>query len=382
MKRRDFIKIAGGGVIVTAGIGGVGFIMTRTPTKALLPWREVGWYYSEPRRRALSYALLAPNPHNRQPWLVDLSNDGEIKLFVDTARLLPATDPFSRQITIGLGCFLELLRMAGAEQGYRAEIDPFPEGYDDNTLDSRPVAVVRFDLDASIEPDPLFSHVLDRRSLKEPYDMNKQVPDQVLADLQRVVDTGVAVDATNQQDELIKLRRLTHDAMDIEIRTPHTYKESVDLFRIGKTEVDANPDGIDFSGAFFETLAMVGQFDRDTVLDYNSSAFKQGYESIMANCDTAMGFIWLTTATNTRLDQLNVGRDWVRINLAATALGVGTQPMSQALQEYPEMEALYTRVHALLVPEGGTVQMLARLGYGPEAPPSPRWRLEEKVIKV
>ena len=31
----------------------------------------------------------------------------------------------------------------------------------------------------------------------------------------------------------------------IEIETPRTYKESVDLFRIGRAEVDANPDGID-----------------------------------------------------------------------------------------------------------------------------------------
>ncbi|MEM9756694.1 MAG: twin-arginine translocation pathway signal protein, partial [Pseudomonadota bacterium] len=70
------------------------------------------------------------------------------------------------------------------------------------------------------------------------------------------------------------------------------------------------------------------------------------------------------------------------VNLAATAEGVGFQPLSQALQEYPEMDALYAQVHAMLAPEGGTVQMLARIGYGPDVPVSPRWPLEAKLVQV
>ena len=43
----------------------------------------------EPRRRALSYAILAPNPHNRQPWLVDLRGENTVAVFRDTQRDLP-----------------------------------------------------------------------------------------------------------------------------------------------------------------------------------------------------------------------------------------------------------------------------------------------------
>ena len=49
-------------------------------------------------------------------------------------------------------------------------------------------------------------------------------------------------------------RELSTKALMIEIETPRTFKESVDLFRIGKREVNANPYGIDFSGPMFETL--------------------------------------------------------------------------------------------------------------------------------
>ncbi|MEL6479774.1 MAG: twin-arginine translocation pathway signal protein, partial [Pseudomonadota bacterium] len=76
------------------------------------------------------------------------------------------------------------------------------------------------------------------------------------------------------------------------------------------------------------------------------------------------------------------GRDWLRVNLACTAQCLGTQPLSQPLQEYPEMAALYSAVHTRLAPEGGVVQMLARLGYGPEVPPSPRWPLDAKTLNA
>ena len=382
MKRRAFIAVAGGGVVFAATAAVSGYALTRTPARALSPWKEAGSSYAEPRRRALSYAILAPNPHNRQPWLVDLSQPDQVRLYVDPDRLLPATDPFSRQITIGLGCFLELLQMAAAEDGYRVDVEPFPEGFDPRVLDDRAVAVATFTKDESVARQPLFAHVFDRRSLKEPFDMAREVSDDALSELVRMAGVQSTIGMSNRPAEVEALRALTVEALDLEIRTPHTFKESVDLFRIGKAEVNANPDGIDFSGVMFETLGAVGYFTREAALDPSTAAYQQGYDAVIANCETAMAHVWLTTPTNTRLDQLNAGRDWLRVNLAAPTLGLGTHPLSQALQEYEEMSALYTQVHTLLAPEGGTVQMLARLGYGPDVPPSPRWRLEEKLVKT
>ncbi len=66
--------------------------------------------------------------------------------------------------------------------------------------------------------------------------------------------------------------------------------------------------------------------------------------------------------------------------VVAAGAGVAIQPLSQALQEYPEMAGPYRDIHARLAPEGGTVQMFARAGYGPQVGPSPRWPLEAKVV--
>lgn len=378
LTRRKTLALIGGGILFAAGAGG-GLILTRAPRTAGAPWALAGTY-DDPRLRALSYAILAPNPHNRQPWMVDLSRPETAVLYVDTNRLLPHTDPFSRQITIGLGCFLEVLRMAALEDGLAVSVDLFPDGADAAALDRRPVAVCHF-APTEAAPDPLFAQVLHRRSLKEPFDETRPVPDSALQPLLAAAIHGTRVGASVAPDSIAEMRALSHEALRIEIETPRTYKESVDLFRIGAREVDANPDGIDFTGPVFEGLAAAGLFTRQSALDPDSAAYRQGLAAVFANTDTAMGHIWQVTATNTRADQIAAGQDWVRINLAATALGLGLQPLSQALQEYPEMAAPYAEIHRRLAPEGGTVQMWARLGYGPDVAPSPRWPVEAKLLE-
>ncbi|MFO0180615.1 MAG: twin-arginine translocation pathway signal protein, partial [bacterium] len=108
---------------------------------------------------------MAPNPHNRQPWIVRLDGQDSLTLYCDLDRRLPATDPFDRQITIGCGAFLELLVQAAAEDGYQATITPVPEGEDMQSLDQWPIAHVSF-ASGIASPEPFFAHVLTRRSNK------------------------------------------------------------------------------------------------------------------------------------------------------------------------------------------------------------------------
>jgi hypothetical protein len=193
---------------------------------------------------------------------------------------------------------------------------------------------------------------------------------------------GTQFGGTVDPAQVAEWRALTREALRIEVETPHTYQESVDLFRIGWREVDANPDGIDFSGPMFESMHLTGMFSRRVAADPTSVAFKAGMDAVYANADTAMGHVWLVTADNSRETQIAIGADWLRVNLAATAQGLGFQPLSQALQEYPEMAGPYAQVHERLAPGGGTVQMLSRIGYGPLVGNSPRWPLESRIMNA
>lgn len=243
------------------------------------------------------------------------------------------------------------------------------------------MAIARFRKDPAATRDPLFTATLARRSYKKPFDTSRTVSADALAGLLAVGQGATDISGSVAPRDVAHWRKVTEAALAIEIDTPRTFKESVDVFRIGRREIEANPDGIALGGAMIESLALLGQFDRRRAMDQSSSGFKQGRASVLLNTATAMGHVWMVTKTNTRRDQIAAGADWLRINLKATLLGLAFQPLSQALQEYPEMKAHYDATHRTLAPGGGTVQMLARIGYGPEVPPSPRWPLEAKLAR-
>ena len=199
------------------------FLATRTPALALAPW-EQATSYADPVRRALGHALLAPNPHNRQPWLVDLQTPDTVAILRDPERDLPMTDPFDRQIFIGLGCFIENMIIAASQTGHAVEVDLLPEG------EAGPVAIARF-VEGAAE-DPLAQYITVRHSDKGAY-TDQAVPADAVADLSRYVDVVTA------PDDVARLREMTWEALKIEIFTERTFKESVDLMRIGKREINA-----------------------------------------------------------------------------------------------------------------------------------------------
>ncbi|SOE12639.1 hypothetical protein SAMN05877838_0889 [Hoeflea halophila] len=380
--RRKFMMILGGGVIVAAA--GVGtWARTRDPARARQPWEAArGMEYeadSDPRIFALSHAILAPNPHNRQPWIAELSTPGEVMLYFDTKRRLPETDPFDRQLTIGLGCFVELLAMAAAETGHRADVTLFPEGARQPLLDQRPVAHIRLLADETVQPDPLFAQIFHRHTNRQAYDIARPVDAATLDDVARAV-RSVRVDRATEVEQVAALRSLAREAMEIELRTYRAMKESVDLMRIGKAEIEANPDGISLGGPLNEGLDLLGIMDRQAMLDTNSMVFGEVLKAQKVQFDTAMGFLWLTTPSNTRADQIAAGRDYVRMHLAVTQAGLALQPFSQALQEYEEMAGMYAEMRkGLGIGKSETLQMLVRLGYGPRVKASPRWPLHTRI---
>lgn len=387
LSRRTLIQAAGGAGVALVGAGGL-FAATRTPSDALAPWADIE---RDPpgdiRLDAFRHAILAPNPHNRQPWLIKLQGSDQALIYCDLNRRLPQTDPFDRQILIGFGCFLEVARIAAAERGADMEITPFPDGMPGDRLDGRPIASLRFVPADTAQKDPLFAAIAHRRSSKSPFDTARPVDRKILDDLSAQgapslqSAPGLQVVASGNDALVRSLRAQTWAAWMIELTTRRTWQESVDLMRIGKSEINANPDGIALGGAFLDLLAAVGQLSRDQIARPGTTAYASGidrYRPIMAS---GMAYAWITTKTNTRLDQLAAGRVYVRMNLEATRHNLGFHPVSQALQEFPEMAKSFADVHANLGAQSGSrVQMLVRLGYGKVPGTTPRWPLRSRLM--
>ncbi|MDQ0466697.1 hypothetical protein QO010_004493 [Caulobacter ginsengisoli] len=364
MLRRDFIRLVGGGAVFAAtGCASAG----PDPRAA---WSNPGAGETDPRKRALAWAILAPNPHNMQPWLADLSEPDAITLYVDRSRLLPVTDPFNRQIVIGCGAFLELLSLAAGAQGLTATITPFPLGEPAPNLDDRPIA--RVVLSAGGQADPLFAQALKRRTNRARYEDRPVTPDAAAAIGAAANLPGVQFGSTVSGAARDRLRAQVFEGSVIEANTADAHQESLERTFLGAKAVAAHRYGISIEGPAIEAAVATGLLTRARMAQPGSWAFKQEIALMKAGSESAAGFVWLTTAGNSRAEQLTAGRAYLRANLAATGLGLSMQPWSQGLQEYPTMAGLFTRLHADLTPDGGRIQMLSRIGYAKPIPPAPR----------
>ena len=386
MDRRNFIRLtAGGGIGAVAG--STAGCSQQMPMGAIAAWNGPG-PETDIRRWMLGYAILAPHSHNLQSWLVDLHNPDEILLRCDLTRLLPEVDPTSRQIMMSHGTFLELLDIAARERGLRAEIELFPQGpFGPSTLDPRPVARVRLWADPTVRKDPLFAQILQRRTNRSAYDLGRAVPADAWEAMKQAVNPNplhFGFVGTTQPDTLKQHREIAAEAWRIELTTPRTIMESYRVLRVGSAEIDQYRDGLFVLDWMPVLMSKVGLFDRSKAPAPDDYATTSQIDDFNAKLASTPGFLWMVTEGNDRVTQVNAGRAYARVQLAATAFGVSLQPLQQALQEYPEQAKPHAEIRSLLdAPQPShTVQMWARAGFAPPIGPSPRRGVDAQLIRA
>ncbi len=385
MQRRAFVQLLGSGVILGPGLAGCSAGM---PAEAVAAWAEAGREVpggpaaGDPRLWALSFAVLAPHSHNLQSWLVDISRPGEIELRCDLARLLPETDPLSRQIMMSQGTFIELLDIALRERGQRAAIQLFPEGAPGpEKLDTRPVARIRVTPDAAVARDALFAQIRRRHTNRAAYDPKRTIAAgawQAMAEAARPQGMKVGHIDASDTAALGRHRAIANEAWRIELITPRTFVESLKVMRVGAAEVVKHRDGLTLLDPMVVALDKLGLFSRDSAPGPDSYAVRSQIKDFAQKMDSTAAFLWLTSEGNQRATQVNAGRAYARVQLAGTAAGLVMQPLSQALQEYAEVAGPYADIHRLLgaAPPRQTVQMWARVGHAASAGPAPRRGLQ------
>jgi hypothetical protein len=386
MDRRHFVRLTAGGAAAVVAATGAG-CSQQMPTEAIAAWKGPG-AQSDVRRWILGYAILAPHSHNLQSWLVDLRTSDEIVLRCDLTRLLPETDPFSRQIMMSHGTFLELLDMAARERSLRAEISLFPEGpFGPSSLDQRPVARIRLVADPTVTKDPLFAQILKRRTNRSLYDVARPVPaDAWQGMLESVKPNALRFGfvGLDQPDALRRHRAIASEAWRIELTTPRTIMESYKVLRMGAAEIDQHRDGLYVLDRIPTLMSKIGLFDRSKPSAPGDYATTSQIKDFAAKLDSTPGFLWMVTIGNDRVTQINAGRAYARVQLAATAAGIALQPLQQALQEYPEQANAHAEIRSLLDASSPAwnVQMWARVGFAPPVGPAPRRGVDAQLLRA
>ncbi len=262
-------------------------------------WRNPGAGERDPRRFALAHAILAPNPHNTQPWLVTLDAADGMTLFCDLSRRLPFTDPLDRQITIGCGAFVELYRLAARHLGFAPVVIPFPDGEPSPRLDAKPLAHVILGAHSDAGADPLFEHITARRTNRNPYDPS-HVPS--LTDLQKLADAAYErngeVEWALEPERVARLRDIVWRAFDREMHTHGALAETYGWLRFGRDDVARHRDGLAIEGPLIGPAKLLGMFSRANMINPNSSANKQALQDWRRLAYTAPAFAWLSTQEN------------------------------------------------------------------------------------
>lgn len=341
---------------------------------------------NDPILLAMNAGITAPNPHNTQAWRFRLTGPLSMLLYVDPERLLPVTDPTTRQIHIGQGTFLEVLKLHASRSGYSAKIDLFPEGtYSLRDTGTKPVARVSLVRDDSVRPHPLSAFIAERATNRDEYDgplLSESELSQLLA-AAAAEKSHIGFASLAQMKELLPI---LFSGMEIESRSRRLGEESRIWFRFNDSEIQTKRDGIALPdqgmSGFMRWMTESFFLGPDPESFFDKSSTDIFLSSYKRKIDSAKALVYWKTSTNTHTDWVECGRDYVRFQLALTQAGLKMHPLSQCLQEYEEMNELRPRVETILGQKGAQkIQMIARIGRSNYRYFTPRRRLKDMIVK-
>ncbi len=128
-------------------------------------------------------------------------------------------------------------------------------------------------------------------------------------------------------------------------------------------------DAFDYSalGQFLWQVAhAIFPGDHQDAADFLVAGLSQVVESSPA-------YVVISSPRNSRVEQLQAGMLYARIQLVASAIGVAVMPIPQVVRDYPEMFDPYVDLHTEFAQRGFRVQMVAGLGLpARQVAPEPR----------
>ena len=268
--------------------------------------------------------------------------------------------------------------MSAAEQGFRADITAFPSGdWPTSAVGDQPICRVVFSVDANVARDATFAQVLKRRTNRSNYEAAPPTMAEGDAVHATMAKLPVQFGWTSDVGQVARLRDIAKRAWDVEVNKDATYFESVRVYRVTAEDILKHRDGLSFHGPFFWSMHALGLFTKEQALSGDATMRQQSRDYVNDQLAHTPSLAWIVTQTNDRRAQLAAGAAYVRANLKATEIGLAMAPLSQALQEYPEMLPLLAEhKRALGLPESDTVQMFFRLGRAATVEPAPRRPLD------
>ncbi|MBK3576426.1 nitroreductase family protein [Streptomyces sp. MBT65] len=306
----------------------------------------------------IAASVAAPSIHNTQPWRFRLDPDTvTLEIRAVAERGLRHTDPSGRALHVSVGCALFNLRVAVAHHGWEPVTRLLPRPHETDLL-----ATVRLAGTARFSATPrLYDAVWRRHSSRFPFS-DRQVPTSVLAELAEAAHAEGATLDLPGATETDRLLRLTREAEQ---------RNTTDSDRAAESRRWVHPPNGDSLGMPPEAVGPQDFRERIPMRDFSSN--RHPMTLVARPFEKRPSIAVLSTLHDRRTDWLRAGEALERVLLVATAHRVRASLLHQAL-EWPDLR------EQLGDSQRAHVQMVLRLGYGPQGPASPR-RTARQVLR-
>lgn len=343
--------------------------------------------YKVPVLKAIAYGITAPSPHNTQSWYIDTLSSTEMLLFVK--QVLPETDPPSRQIHMGAGCFIECVAIGMSSESYETQVEYFPYGEykaEANQLAEKPVAKISLIEKPDLQKDVLYDYIYMRGTNRKPYEGKMITRDEFEQIKALTGKTNSEMIFITGKEDMQPYLDIFSTAMEIETRTRMTNEETRKMFRFSEEERKEKGDGISIPQmgyeGMIEKIAEKSLNNGDSITWHSDKNFKATMKGINKGIKSSKGIIMFKTSSNNMSDWVLSGRDYVRYNIAIAKLGLVTHPYNQVIQEYPEMAELQKEFDQLTRTKGDEkIQMIVRIGRADPSYKSWRKNVGDYIIK-
>jgi nitroreductase len=310
-------------------------------------------------RAAMALATRAPSVHNTQPWRWRIGSHS-VHLYVEPELHLIHTDPDGRDLLISCGAALHHAVVAFDALGWQPTVRRFP-----NPAEPHHLAVIELVPGTPEQPDIALAAAIPRRRTDRRYYSGWPV---ALGDIAlmtaRAARLGIGLRRVKLNDVLTTALRqaVSHNARDMDYLTELTVWSGRYAALAGvPARSTPTPD---------QHAALPARIFAGAVLDQPAGTTAE---------DDNGSLLALGTSTDTPLDRLRAGEATSAVLLTATAQGLSTCPVTEAL-ENPECRSI---VRTDVFGDELFPQMLIRVGWAPlnadPLPSTPRRPLADVV---
>ncbi len=371
LDRRRFLVLLGGAAAWTTLSPTLGWAqrLDRVPLQSWTLPESTPASAIEQTRALIAAAILAPSHWNAQPWRFELDGD-VLRVVLDAARTLPASDPDQRLAHVSLGAALENLLVAARAWGLQPVAQHLPWGLSERRGAPLVAATVRWHAGGARRDRVLFGALAERRSNPREFE-GRAIQPQSRAQMLAQVFEGVGIRWIDDRTAIRRVADLCHEASLATSADRRIAEERARWMRGDDGDARRRGDGVALERLGVDGVArwLAGRSQRPGAWLHGwaaSSVAREVRERVRSS-----GALLLITTRPREGDArwLLAGQSYERLALKAATLGIAQQPLTGPIESARHREALLARFGATADEEP---VLLVRLGHAKPVDPTPR----------